>query len=523
MHLIAPLVAGVRGAEEGTCRLYRRGTSLPATWYPDFEASAQDSSGAAILLDSYGGKSVYVDELVDVVVFSATGVELRRFVAGDSAPAVEVRSTSFTGTDYEDASEALGYPTTLQEVLDQVAGSIGPNWLVPLGDGGALIGVTDAITRLDLGYHNVKSSTYGATGDDVADDTPAIQAACTAAGAAGGVVYFPPGTYRHTGFEVPQNVSLLGAGPSVSILNLDHATNDAVSFTPATVKWSTVSQLGFTNAQDGAGALITVGEPDGWHSISNCRFAPAFAMASLINSGAVAAVMRVLDCYFAPTEYLSEAVGLSGSALVMGCEFVAAAGAAGLAAMLQVSGVAGNGLSAFNNVFNMEDAVSWAAQIIRADLASYLIVGGNRITNLSGSPAVQAWSASGATSNDLGNTLGSALTMPLTGFSQISTWQNRGLSQAVGLTVTLSAYFGKQVVVSNDIGLTITLPPTAGGGRTLYLTWHNNQGVGVTPVWIGSTRGDVAVLTNGNCFALYELRNELGYWVVVLVENNIPE
>ena len=77
------------------------------------------------------------------------------------------------------------------------------------------------------------------------------------------MVFFPPGTYRHTGFEVPQNVSLLGAGPGVSILNLDHASNDAVSYSMSTLKWSTIEQIGFTNAQDGAGSFIYTGEPDG--------------------------------------------------------------------------------------------------------------------------------------------------------------------------------------------------------------------------------------------------------------------
>ena len=55
---------------------------------------------------------------------------------------------------------------------------------------------------------------YGATGDGVADDTAAVQAALTAAGVAGGTVYFRPGTYRvTTTLTVPTRASLVGDGP----------------------------------------------------------------------------------------------------------------------------------------------------------------------------------------------------------------------------------------------------------------------------------------------------------------------
>lgn len=67
---------------------------------------------------------------------------------------------------------------------------------------------------------NVKS--YGAVGNNIADDTAAINAAIAAAGAAagGGIVYCPAGTYRTTGGHVlPLNVSVIGEGKTTTTFN----------------------------------------------------------------------------------------------------------------------------------------------------------------------------------------------------------------------------------------------------------------------------------------------------------------
>jgi hypothetical protein len=45
---------------------------------------------------------------------------------------------------------------------------------------------------------NVMHPDFGAIGDGVADDTAALNAAHTALGASGGIIYFPPGIYRFT-------------------------------------------------------------------------------------------------------------------------------------------------------------------------------------------------------------------------------------------------------------------------------------------------------------------------------------
>ena len=62
------------------------------------------------------------------------------------------------------------------------------------------------------GFINAKDAAYGAKGDNVTDDTAALQAAITAGAAAGIPVYFPPGVYRTKRLDVPAGAVLQGAG-----------------------------------------------------------------------------------------------------------------------------------------------------------------------------------------------------------------------------------------------------------------------------------------------------------------------
>lgn len=70
--------------------------------------------------------------------------------------------------------------------------------------------------------YDVKSPDYGAVGNNVADDTAAINAAITAANTAGGgTVHIPPGTYKVSaalfGIASAANVQIVGAGPATVI------------------------------------------------------------------------------------------------------------------------------------------------------------------------------------------------------------------------------------------------------------------------------------------------------------------
>jgi hypothetical protein len=101
---------------------------------------------------------------------------------------------------------------------------------------------TNVWTSVDAsGYFNVMS--YGAVGNNVADDTIAIQNALNAAGAVTGVagyntVFFPAGSYHTTAtLTVPIGVSLLGvgvagtAGNGASVISCNSAAVPAVTLT----------------------------------------------------------------------------------------------------------------------------------------------------------------------------------------------------------------------------------------------------------------------------------------------------
>lgn len=72
-------------------------------------------------------------------------------------------------------------------------------------------------TVLDTGgaVFNVRSATYGAVGNGVANDTAAIQAAVNAAAAVRGTVLIPPGTYSVTAIQLAAGVTVSGYGATL--------------------------------------------------------------------------------------------------------------------------------------------------------------------------------------------------------------------------------------------------------------------------------------------------------------------
>lgn len=281
MHMIQVLASGVAGAENGFVDLVVRGTSTPATYYTDFEGTSS-ATGTNVTLDQYGGKVMFVNQLVTVTVKSAGGSTVRQFTCGDSAPAVEVRSASFNGAAYSGGAIAAGNPTTLQAVLDK--------WYVSAGatdfmvDSGGTATPLSSIAAALARYYVVTDPAYGATGDGVTNDLAAVQAAINAANSdGGGIVFFPRGTYLLNGtLTTYQTVELVGIARDLAVLKIASASTSLVSGTaPLSVK-----SLKFTfSASTYSGNLFNV-TATGSMTLSDVYIPTAAISGSLVTSSA---------------------------------------------------------------------------------------------------------------------------------------------------------------------------------------------------------------------------------------------
>lgn len=256
MHLISPLISGVANAGNGSALICRRGSTVLATLYSSFEgdsfASSSLDSNDRLILDSYGRCEVYVNDLCDVHVYDADGTLQISFTAGYSAAGIEVRSGSFTGSEYDfSAANQRSLPTTLQAVLDLWYSTRAmTDWALPSATQPFVIVTDDA---------------YGAKGDNVTDDTVSIQAAIAAAGQ-GGVVFFPTGTYRTTGtlHVTHSGVTLVGVGASrpegstasqLSEIRVDSSSSSVITLS-AGVSLVTVTGLALGSAQANTATLV---------------------------------------------------------------------------------------------------------------------------------------------------------------------------------------------------------------------------------------------------------------------------
>ncbi len=87
------------------------------------------------------------------------------------------------------------------------------------------------------GWFNVKAAQYGAIGNGVANDTAAILLAAAAANAAGGVLFFPAGTYLTTAnIPITASVRVMGDGKALSHIKATGACTRILEFTGTLVR-----------------------------------------------------------------------------------------------------------------------------------------------------------------------------------------------------------------------------------------------------------------------------------------------
>ncbi len=113
-------------------------------------------------------------------------------------------------------------------------------------------------------WFNVKQ--YGAVGDGSTDDTPAIQAALSAAATAGGgVVYLPAATYVISNITLDTNVTLCGAGWATILQAKAGTTGYLITLThPSTSRQVTIRDLALSTPYGGAAAGHILLDNTGW-------------------------------------------------------------------------------------------------------------------------------------------------------------------------------------------------------------------------------------------------------------------
>jgi hypothetical protein len=300
--LVQFLAAGVNGAANGTATFVLRGTasSAASVLYNDFEQTAQPGTNI-ITLDANGAAEVYTDAYVDVTLKNSAGSTLRTVTFGNAATTVEVISDSFTGTDYSGSPSGVNEPITLAAVLNKWDNSAGADdWQVAVN--GVATNLSAAISAFAGIFFNVKDPTYGALGDGATDDTNAVNAAVTAAVAAGGgIVYFPPSTsfYNVTSLSISaENITLMGAGPLASVIKSSTTSTTPFSFTNSTVNaWKRVIGLGLQGTGANANPLIAL-EDDQNVLFHNCHINASTYTSNTVHRSSDAGLSHIIfrDC-----------------------------------------------------------------------------------------------------------------------------------------------------------------------------------------------------------------------------------
>lgn len=269
----------------GRAYFYQPGTT--ATQVPVYsDADGLVAVTQPVSLDAGGRAEVYTDSPHRIEIQDSTGATVAVSDRANTIQAsqVEIESAGVTGTDLTTGSQVAGGRSDLHTFISSLLESFGaPDGMVDVGGTSYLL--KDALALFALtGVYNVKSTTYGALGDGVQDDTTRIQAAINACAAAGGgTVYLPPGSYRITsaltlGMTNGRFVNIVGSGSRLTKLQMDHASNHWINATLA------ASASSFLAPQVFQGIAF--------EALQTC------SGSNITDTGATLAYARFVDCWF---------------------------------------------------------------------------------------------------------------------------------------------------------------------------------------------------------------------------------
>lgn len=174
---------------------------------------------------------------------------------------------------------------------------------------GAVINALINATNASSSVFNVKSEAYGAKGDGETNDTVAIQAAIDAAALVNGTIYLPRGRYYvpNTGQLVfaDSDVTILGDGMYESVI----VFNDSAQTTTRRDCLTT-----FTGFPVGNVTFKNFGIESDW-GVGN------YTERSHLCQMTVTGRVRLENCHFSGSRYMSTIFGNATSALVTGCVY----------------------------------------------------------------------------------------------------------------------------------------------------------------------------------------------------------
>lgn len=538
---VVPLITGFSDAASGTAEFYTQGTSTISTLvYSDVDGQTAVSTHP---LNASGRLLRFVEEPVDVVIKNAAGATVATFPVITDARTVRLESTAFTGSNPNGNGQTIaGGKTTLHSGLALYRESLGTD------DGYVLVNGTEYLIKNALGsagavFFNVKTG-YGAQGDDTNDDTSAIQAAVNAAqNNGGGIVFFPPGTYKISGsITVTSNsIALMGASNgtvtlkqyttgltngwvylSSSFASMTNiriaASNAAHTGSCVEVGPNTVSNVYIEACRLGghAGACVkTVGlGVDVTATLNACRLTVSSASGLWCDSSSGNSNVLFTGCSLESTVVVAGLLK-AGVFLMTGCVIRMNSTTAGTIVM---EGSSSASLVAAGCFF-LAGNTSGTSYINATSGSAEVILTGCRLSNGSGG-ALALTQGSGPVVES-GCTIGSTTIDPTLPNASLTYSANRNFRTTattvagVGHTPTTAARF-HNVTHSSGAGMAFANPTgNAPVGTELAIIYRNNTGGAITPTWGTAYSGIPATSVPNGTRALYSFIYDGAEWASV--------